>query len=74
MNNLRKITGYANITALILYIFGRLMAMPVLCWIGLVLMTLSCIYTIIHWKENEKLTNYIAVAFLVLVGLGLLGI
>ncbi len=74
MNDLRKIISYANFAALILYIVGRLMAMPVLCWIGLLLMTLSSIYTIIHWKENEKLSNYIAVAFLVLVGLSLLGI
>jgi Zn-dependent membrane protease YugP len=74
MNDLRKIISYANFAALILYIVGRLMAMPVLCWIGLLLMTLSSIYTIVHWKENEKLSNYIAVAFLVLVGLSLLGI
>lgn len=74
MNDLRKIISYANFAALILYIVGRLMAMPALCWIGLLLMTLSSIYTIIHWKENEKLSNYIAVAFLVLVGLSLLGI
>ena len=48
--------------------------MGILCWIGLGIMTLSSIWTIIHWKENEKLSNYIAVAFLVLVGLSFLGI
>ena len=32
------------------------------------------IWTIIHWKENDKISNYISVAFLVLVGLSLFGL
>ena len=70
----RQITNYVNFAALICYIIGRVLNMGILCWIGLVIMTLSSIWTIIHWKQNEKLSNYIAVAFLVLVGLSLLGI
>ena len=69
-----NIVNYTNFAALILYILGRLLNIGVLCWIGLAIMTLSSIWTIIHWKQNEKLSNYIAVAFLVLVGLSLLGI
>ena len=65
----REIINYVNFAALILYILGRVMNMGILCWIGLIIMTVSSIWTIIHWKENQKLTNYIAVAFLVLVGL-----
>ena len=70
----RQITNYVNFTALILYIIGRVMSMGILCWIGLGIMTLSSIWTIIHWKENDKMSNYISVAFLVLVGLSLLGL
>ena len=70
----REIINYVNFAALILYILGRVLNMGILCWIGLIIMTVSSIWTIIHWKENQKLTNYIAVAFLVLVGLSLLGL
>lgn len=70
----REIINYVNFAALILYILGRVMNMGILCWIGLIIMTVSSIWTIIHWKESQKLTNYIAVAFLVLVGLSLLGL
>jgi hypothetical protein len=70
----RQITNYVNFTALILYIIGRVMSMGILCWIGLGIMTLSSIWTIIHWKENDKISNYISVAFLVLVGLSLFGL
>ena len=70
----RQITNYVNLTALILYIIGRVINMGILCWIGLGIMTLSSIWTIIHWKENDKMSNYISVAFLVLVGLSLFGL
>ena len=70
----RQITNYVNFTALILYIIGRVINMGILCWIGLGIMTLSSIWTIIHWKENDKVSNYISVAFLVLVGLSLFGL
>ena len=70
----KEIINYVNFAALILYILGRVMNMGILCWIGLIIMTVSSIWTIIHWKENQKLTNYIAVAFLVLVRLSLLGL
>ena len=70
----RQITNYVNFTALILYIIGRVINMGILCWIGLGIMTLSSIWTIIHWKESDKMSNYISVAFLVLVGLSLFGL
>ena len=70
----RQITNYVNFTALILYIIGRVISMGILCWIGMGIMTLSSIWTIIHWKENDKISNYISVAFLVLVGLSLFGL
>ena len=70
----RQINNYVNFTALILYIIGRVINMGILCWIGLGIMTLSSIWTIIHWKENDKMSNYISVAFLVLVGLSLFGL
>ena len=70
----RQITNYVNFTALILYIIGRVINMGIICWIGLGIMTLSSIWTIIHWKENDKMSNYISVAFLVLVGLSLFGL
>ena len=70
----RQILNYVIFAALILYIIGRVLNMGILCWIGLGIMTLSSIWTIIHWKENDKISNYIAVAFLILVGLSLLGI
>ena len=70
----RQMTNYVNFTALILYIIGRVINMGILCWIGLGIMTLSSIWTIIHWKENDKISNYISVAFLILVGLSLFGL
>ena len=70
----RQILNYVIFAALILYIIGRVLNMGILCWIGLGIMTLSSIWTIIHWKENDMISNYIAVAFLILVGLSLLGI
>ena len=70
----RQITNYVNFAALIAYILGRVMHMNILVWIGLGIMTLSSIWTIIHWKENDKMSNYISVAFLVLVGLSFLGL
>ena len=71
---MRQYINYANFAALILYIIGRIANMGILIWIGLGIMTLSSIWTIIHWKENDKISNYISVAFLVLVGLSLLGL
>lgn len=69
-----NILNYTTFAALLLYIVGRVLNMSILCWIGLAIMTLTSIWTIIHWKQNEKMSNYIAVAFLVLVGLSFLGI
>ena len=66
----RQITNYVNLAALICYILGRVMNMNILVWIGLGIMTLSSI----HWKENDKMSNYISVAFLVLVGLSIFGL
>ena len=74
MENLRQYINYANFAALICYIIGRVIGSSLLCWIGLGIMVITSIYTIIHWKENEKLSNYIAVAFLVLVGLSIFGL
>ena len=51
----RQITNYVNLGALICYILGRVMNMNILIWIGLGIMTLSSIWTIIHWKENDKM-------------------
>ena len=70
----RQIVNYVNFAALICYILGRVMSMSILVWIGLGIMTLSSIWTIIHWKENDKMSNYISVAFLVLVGLSIFGL
>ena len=70
----RQITNYVNFAALITYILGRVLHMNILVWIGLGIMTLSSIWTIIQWKENDKMSNYISVAFLVLVGLSFLGL
>ena len=70
----RQIAHYVNLGALIFYILGRVLNMNILMWIGLGIMTLSSIWTIIHWKENDKMSNYISVAFLVLVGLSIFGL
>ena len=70
----RQITNYVNFAALICYILGRVLQLGILVWIGLAIMTLSSIWTVIHRKENDKVTNAISVAFLVLVVLSVLGI
>ena len=46
----RQLTNYVNFAALICYILGRVMSNGILVWIGLGIMTLSSIWTIIHWK------------------------
>ena len=71
---MRQYINYTNFAALICYIIGRVLNMGILSWIGLGIMTLTSIWTIIHWKENDKVSNYISVAFLVLVGLSLFGL
>ena len=71
---MRQYINYANFAALICYIIGRVLSMGILVWIGLGIMTLTSIWTIIHWKENDKMSNYISVAFLVLVGLSIFGL
>jgi len=70
----RQIINYVNFAALICYIIGRVLPMALLCWIGLGIMTLSSIWTLINWKENDKMSNYISIAFLVLVGLSIFGL
>lgn len=70
----RQFTSYINSIALALYIIGRVINMNILVWIGLIIMTLTSIWTIAHWKENSKLSNYISVAYLVLVGLSIFGL
>ena len=54
----RQLTNYVNFAALISYILGRVLNMGILIWIGLGIMTLSSIWTIIHWKQNDKMSNY----------------
>ena len=39
-----------------------------------ILLGIVVIYKALHWKENDKMSNYISVAFLVLVGLSFLGL
>ena len=57
----RQLTNYVNFAALISYILGRVLSMGILIWIGLGIMTLSSIWTIIHWKQNDKMSNYISI-------------
>jgi hypothetical protein len=58
-----------NLIALIIYIIGRVFSLPILMYLGIVLMVIGCILTLIHWKENSNTSNYIAIAFLILVGI-----
>lgn len=71
MKNIGDYIQKVNFVALICYIVGVLLNLGLLTWIGLGIMTLSSIYTLTKWNENAKMTNYIAVAFLVLVALSL---
>ena len=70
----RQIINYANFLAVILFIVGRIIKIEILVWIGMIIMSIASIWTIIHWKENDKTSNYLSVAFLVLVVLRLLGL
>lgn len=70
----RQIINYANFIAVILFIVGRIINIEILVWIGMIIMSIASIWTIIHWKENDKTSNYLSVAFLVLVVLRLLGL
>ena len=65
---------YVNLAALVSYILGRILHSNFLIAFGLTIMAGLSIWTIIHWKENDKMSNYISVAFLVLVGLSLFGL
>ncbi len=68
----RQITSYVNLAALICYIIGRVLNIGFLVALGLTIMTIGAIWSLIHWKENDKITNYLSIGFLVLVGLSLL--
>ena len=70
----RQLTNYVNFAALICYIIGRIANIVILIWIGLGIMALSSIWTILHWKEFDKYSVYISIAFLVLIGLSLFGL
>lgn len=70
----RQIINYANFIAVILFIVGRIINIEILVWIGMIIMSIASIWTIIHWKENDKSSNYLSVAFLALVVLRLLGL
>lgn len=70
----RQITSYLNLAALVCYIIGRVLNSSFLVAFGLTIMTIGAIWTLYHWKENTKLTNYISIAFLVLVVLSLIGL
>ena len=70
----RQIINYANFIALIFFIVGRVINMEILVWIGMTIMSIASIWTIIHWKENDKSSNYLSVAFLVIVVLRLFGL
>lgn len=70
----RQITNYVNLAALVSYILGRILHSNFLIAFGLTIMAGLSIWTIIHWKKNDKMSNYISVAFLVLVGLSLFGL
>ena len=70
----RQLTNYVNFVALICYIIGRIANIGILIWIGLGIMALSSIWTILHWKEFDKYSVYISIAFLVLIGLSLFGL
>ena len=70
----RQITNYVNLTALVCYIIGRVMNIGFLVAVGLIIMTIGAIWTLVHWKENDKMSNYISIAFLVLVGLSIFGL
>ena len=72
----RKIANYVNIAGLISFIIGRETNISILVLTGLGIITLSSIWTIIHWKENNKIT-YIGMttclAILIYVGILLTG-
>lgn len=69
----KNIINYANIASVALLILGRLLHSAILWWIGLILMGLLSIWTLIHWKENNQTSNYIAIAVLILVVLCFFG-
>ena len=58
----RQFANYVNCAALICYIIGSVAKHKPFIWMGLGIITLSSIWSIIHWKENNKFTNYISVA------------
>ena len=66
--------NYVSLAALICYILGRVLNKYPLYYLGMFLMTVVCVWTLMHWKENSKMSNYISIAFLVLVGLSLFGL
>ena len=70
----RQIINYANLTAVILFILGRVINIDLLVWIGMIIMSIASIWIIIHWKENDKVANYLSVAFLVIVVLRIFGL
>lgn len=70
------ITSYSIVAALICHKIGQAANIELLDWIGLSIVIISCIWNIIHWKENNMFLNYAStfmiVLFLVFYGLSLM--
>lgn len=72
MNKSRIINGLFVI-GLILYFIGRQWDnIYYSYWIGCGIMIFTAIWTLTHWKQNNKVSNFCAIALLLLITLSVL--
>lgn len=67
MEDIKQYFGRLSVFALVIFIMGRVLHQSTMSWIGTGLMTLYSILTIIVWKDNNSLSNFIGVTFLILI-------
>lgn len=66
---MKQYVNYAYYAGLILWLVGRMMHNDLILWIGTGLMLITCIWMLIHWKENEQMQNIVSALFLIVIGL-----
>ena len=66
---MKEYINFANIAAVILCVIGHVIKNEMIVWTGVGIMTLTSIWSLMHWKENDKRQNYLTTGFLVLVAL-----
>lgn len=71
--NKSRINNGLFVVGLIIYFIGRQWDnIYYFYWIGCGIMIFTAIWTLTHWKQNNKASNYCAIALILLIALSVL--